>query len=137
MDISVSQTFYERETHRPLQGEFVECITLMMLLCFAMCFRLLVDAPQCTSYLGCVSGYDFLFVYLMAPCAILHSVPSAGTTISGADGTFTVAPPMFRACVHLIENTKWFGHLGGKSLQSMATRERQCSCVGFDLSAIV
>ena len=78
-----------------------------------------------------------LFVYLMAPCAILHSVPSAGTTISGADGTFTVAPPMFRACVHLIENTKWFGHLGGKSLQSMATRERQCSCVGFDLSATV
>ena len=96
-----------------------------------------MDAPQCTSYIGCVSGYDFLFVYLMAPCAILQSVPSAGTTISGADGTFTVAPPMFRACVHLIENTKWFGHLGGKSLQSMATRERKWGRVGLHLSAIV
>ena len=96
-----------------------------------------MDAPQCTSYFGCVSGYDFLFVYLMAPCAILQSVPSAGTTIFGADGPFTVAPPMFHDCVHLLEKTKWFEDLGGKTSQSMATRERQCSCVGFDLSAIV
>ena len=102
-----------------------------------MCFRLLVGVPQCTSYFGCVSGADVLFVYLMAPCAFLQSVPLAGATCSGADGTFTVAPSMFQAYVHLIAKSKWFGHLGGNTLQSMATRERQCRCVDFDLSAIV